>query len=107
MSRSYNDKQNANNPLWDHRTNGYVHTLTIGGGTADKIAPTTELGNPTYVIISNVGANNVWVSTAEAGAAGQGILVQPGATFETAMGENPSLFVFGTVGQTVYILTYS
>lgn len=103
---SYNDKQNANNPLWDKRTSGYVHTLVINAGNADKVSGTADFGNPSYVVISNVGANNIWISPATAGATGNGVLVQPGGTFETALGENAEVYIHGTAGQTVYILTY-
>jgi len=106
MSFSYNDRQNNNNPLWDQRTSGYVHTIAVAGAKADQLTGTDDFGNPSYVIISNVGANNIWVSTAEATAAGQGVLVQPGATFETALGEAPLLYVWGTAAQTIYVLTY-
>ena len=98
---SYNDRQNANNPLWDKRTSGQALALT---GAAQPISGLVAFGNPSYIIISNIGANNVWVSPDPAVVGG--ILVQPGATFETAVGEEPSIHILGTVAQMVFILQY-
>lgn len=98
---SYNDKQNANNPLWDKRTTSQALVLT---GAPQPISGLAAFGNPSYIIISNIGTNNVWVSP-DPGVVG-GILVQPGATFETAVGGEPSIHILGTAAQTVFILQY-
>jgi len=100
---SYNDRQNKNNPIWDNTTRGESFALT---GAAQSLTGTLTFGNPSYIIISNTGANNVWISPDVGVAAGEGILLQPGATFETPFGESPPLHVFGTLAETIFIVLY-
>ena len=100
---SYNDRQNKNNPIWDNTTRCVSVPLT---GADQTLTGPLSFGNPYYIIISNVGANNVWVSPNAIAGAGNGILIPPGATFETPFGENPPLHVFGTLGQAISIVLY-
>ena len=100
---SYNDRQNKNNPIWDNTTRCVLVPLD---GTDQTLTGPLPFGNPYYIIISNVGANNVYISPQAIGGPGFGILIPPGATFETAFGENAALHVFGTAGQTISIVMY-
>ena len=101
---SYNDKQNANNPLWDKRTTTEQFAID---GTAQKLSERAAFGNPTYIIISNNGAQPVYVSNNAGAAAGEGIALLPGAAFETALGEKPIVVVRGVAGQSIYCVYYS
>jgi hypothetical protein len=101
---SYNDKQNANNPLWDKRTTTELFPLT---GNADLLSGRPQFGNPSYIIISNNGTQPVYVSNNAGAAAGEGIALLPGAAFETALGEDPTIVVRGIAAQTVYCVYYS
>jgi len=101
---SYNDKQNANNPLWDKRTTTEQFAID---GTAQKLSERAAFGNPTYIIISNNGTQPVYVSNNGSAAVGEGIVLLPGAAFETALGQNPTVVVRGTAAQTIYCVYYS
>tara|TARA_R110000824_G_C14832994_1_gene638103 strand:- start:15 stop:326 length:312 start_codon:yes stop_codon:yes gene_type:complete len=100
---SYNDRQNKNNPIWDGNTRFESFALT---GAAQSITGTLNFGNPSYIIISNNGANNVVISPDATVTAGVGVLLSPGATFETPVGDNASINVFGTAGQTIFLVLY-
>tara|TARA_B100000530_G_C15798305_1_gene424494 strand:+ start:441 stop:656 length:216 start_codon:yes stop_codon:yes gene_type:complete len=56
-----------------------------------------------YVIISNVGSNTVWVGPSNTV---PGVMLQPGATFETAINPGSPLFAQGTAGQPITVTQY-
>lgn len=87
--------QAANAPVWNPTTIAQAVILT---GAADLVAITGY-----YIVLSNTGANNVWISPDPAV---QGVLVSPGETFETAIMPNSSFYVVGTAAQPVSIVEY-
>ena len=85
-----------NAPVWNDSTTISNEVLT---GGFDQI---TVAGY--YLIISNIGASNVWVGPNDAA---QGILLQPGATFETAIAAASDLYVIGTAAQPITVVQYA
>jgi hypothetical protein len=67
------DAKAANAPYWNNDT--VTANVALTGGF-DAVTLTGY-----YVIVSNIGANNVWIGSNNTT---QGILLAPGATFETA-----------------------
>ena len=89
------NSQAMNAPVWDENTVAAAVVLT-GGPDAVTIAGY-------YVIISNIGAANVFVSP---GPAAPGVLVPPGSSFEIATGAGSAMTVTGTVGQQVVVAQF-
>lgn len=88
--------QAMNAPIWNANTSAQTVVLT---GGAD---PVTTTGF--YIIISNTGANNIWVSPDNAV---QGIQVAPGESLEFAISSVSALFFVGTALQTVSVVEFS
>ena len=89
------NNEGANAPLWNASTTQQVVTLT---GGFDALTTTGY-----FVIISNTGANNISVGPSNTVA---GVLVQPGATFETAIIAGSPIFITGTAAQTATVIEY-
>jgi hypothetical protein len=87
--------ERMNRPVWNNSTTATAVALT-GGFDAVSTAGY-------YVIISNVGANTVYVGPSNAT---PGILLQPGASFETAIIPGSALYVQGTAAQPVSVVQY-
>tara|TARA_R110000823_G_scaffold281682_1_gene399924 strand:+ start:144 stop:434 length:291 start_codon:yes stop_codon:yes gene_type:complete len=88
--------QAMNSPVWNAATTVSVEVMT---GASDKI---TVSGY--YIVISNVGANNIYVGPDDSGS---GILLQPGGSFETAIKPGSNLYIFGTAAQPVTVVHYA
>jgi hypothetical protein len=86
----------ANAPFWNASTTVSIEVLT---GGFDAVTVTGY-----YLIVSNIGANNVWIGP---DALNQGILVQPGGSFETAILAGSAFYVLGTIGEAVSVVQYS
>lgn len=86
----------VNNPVWNGRTQ------TIGG-VSSGADPIPLSG--TYFILSNTGANNLFVTADPT--SGTGILVAPGQSFESACNVGVTLGVIGTPGQPFSITQFS
>ena len=97
MSIGLNSSVLRNNPVWDETVTAAAIVLTAPG---PDVVPL--LG--TYVVVSNIGANNVYVLPT-AGLA-PGVLVVPGGSFETATKPSSVMTLSGTAGQQVVVLTY-
>ena len=95
MARALN-VQGMNNPLWNENTS--VGAVVLTGGF-DQVTITGY-----YLIISNVGANNVFVGPSDSV---PGVLLQPGGTFETAAKAGSNLYVQGTATQPVTVTQYA
>lgn len=95
MARALN-VQGMNSPLWNENTS--VGAVVLTGGF-DQVTITGY-----YLIISNVGANNVFVGPSDSV---PGVLLQPGGTFETAAKAGSNLYVEGTLGQPVTVVQYA
>jgi hypothetical protein len=89
------DAKAANAPYWNNDT--VTANVALTGGF-DAVTLTGY-----YVIVSNIGANNVWVGSNNTT---QGILLAPGATFETACLQGSPFYVTGTAAQPVTVLQY-
>jgi len=87
--------ERMNRPVWNNSTTAAVQLLT-GGFDAVSTAGY-------YVIISNVGANTAYVGPSNVD---PGVLLQPGASFETAIIPGSTLYVQGTAGQPVSVVQY-
>ena len=96
MSAGINTSLLRNNPVWDNDVTSEQIVLT--GGT--DVVPLQGI----YTIISNIGANNVFITPVAVG--GPGILVVPGGSFETATKPSSTMRVIGTAAQSVVVLTY-
>ncbi len=82
------DAKAANAPYWNNDT--VTANVALTGGF-DAVTLTGY-----YVIVSNIGANNVWIGSNNTT---QGILLAPGATFETACLQGSPFYVTGTAAQ--------
>ena len=88
--------QAMNAPVWNANTT--VQTVVLTGGF-DTVSTTGF-----YIIISNTGANNIWVGP---DAVSQGIQVAPGESLEFAISSVSPLFFVGTAAQTVSVVEFS
>ena len=88
--------QAMNSPVWNAATTVSIEGLT---GAVDHVTVTGY-----YLIISNVGATNVYVGPDITGA---GVLLQPGGSFETAITPGSDLYLTGTAGQMVTVVQYA
>lgn len=79
-----NDNVFRNNPVWNGQTVSATLTLT-GGGTLDRV-----VGAGKYVIISNGSGQ---VASIHKGNTAPAILLQPGSSFEIAMGPGADIRV--------------
>jgi hypothetical protein len=95
MSANPTNAQRMNRPVWGAETTNQVVGLT---GALDALTITGY-----YIIISNTGANNVYVG---ASASVPGILLQPGASFETAIEAGSPIYASGTAAQPLNILEF-
>tara|TARA_R110002110_G_scaffold83483_3_gene216667 strand:+ start:2173 stop:2460 length:288 start_codon:yes stop_codon:yes gene_type:complete len=86
----------ANNPVWDSKT----LTLSAVSTGADTIPLSGS-----YFIVSNVGANNLFITTNPA--VPTGILVAPGQSFESACVVGINISIVGTVGQPFSLTQFS
>jgi len=89
------DGRAMNAPVWNPTTT--VQSVTLTGGF-DAVT----IGGY-FVIISNTGASNASVGP---DAVTEGVLLQPGETFETAVVPASPLFVKGTAAATVSVVEY-
>lgn len=87
--------ERMNRPVWNNTAS--VAAVALTGGF-DAIST-----DGYYVIISNVGANNCFIGPSNTV---PGILLQPGATFETAIIPGSALFAQGTAGQPITVVQY-
>ena len=86
----------VNRPVWNTSTS--VSSISLTGGF--DAVPLTGY----YIVLSNIGANNVWVGPSNSV---PGILLQPGESFETAVLSGSGMYVFGTAGQPVSVVQYA
>lgn len=84
-----------NRPVWNNTAS--VAAVALTGGF-DAVST-----DGYYVIISNVGANNCFIGPSNTV---PGVLLQPGATFETAIIPGSALFAQGTAGQPITVVQY-
>ena len=96
MSTGLNSSVLRNNPVWDESVTSTSITLTGGADVVPLVG--------VYVIVSNIGANNIWIFPTVA--TSPGVLVVPGASFETATKPSSIMSVLGTAAQDVVVLTY-
>lgn len=87
--------ERMNRPVWNNTAS--VAAVALTGGF-DAVST-----DGYYVIISNVGANNCFIGPSNTV---PGILLQPGATFETAIIPGSALFAQGTAGQPITVVQY-
>ena len=87
--------QAMNAPIWNQNTTVQIVALT---GAYDAITVTGY-----YVVISNVGANDVHVGPVNGTT---GVRVPPAASFETAISPGSPIFVLGTAAQAVSVVEY-
>lgn len=95
----YNSKLARNNFVWD------VDTQT----NDDKATPNNTFEEipikGTYCIISNLGPINIRVGSSGTGTA-KGVLVEPGASFEFAVGTGGSIYVFAAANTGTYSVVW-
>lgn len=84
-----------NRPVWNNET---VHQNVALTGGFDAVVTTGY-----FCIISNIGANNIYVGPVNTA---PGIMVQPGGSFETAISPGSPLFVQGTAAQPIAVVEY-
>jgi len=87
--------ERMNRPVWNNTAS--VTAVALTGGF-DAVST-----DGYYVIISNVGANNCFIGPSNTV---PGVLLQPGATFETAIIPGSALFAQGTAGQPITVVQY-
>jgi hypothetical protein len=87
-----------NNPVWDNNAGTFVGVLPVGGAVGVPLSGS-------YFVLSNTGANNLFVSTDAT--LGTGILVAPGQSFESACLAGVSIGVIGTAGQPFVLVQFS
>ena len=79
-----NGRISRNNPVWNQNTVTVADTATAAGYTQIAV-------QGSYVIISNKGVLSFYVGSE--GAANPGILVAPGAAFETAVAPDAKIYI--------------
>jgi hypothetical protein len=88
--------ERMNRPVWTSETTVGLVALT---GGFDAVTVTGY-----YVMISNIGANVCHVGP---DSVNPGVLLQPGASFETAIKEGSPLYVQGTATQPISVVQYT
>ena len=87
--------ERMNRPVWNTTTT--QQTVALSGGF-DAVVTTGY-----FVIISNVGANSIFIGP---GNAVPGVMVQPSGSFETAITPASPLYITGTAAQPVSVVEY-
>lgn len=87
-----NNRQEANAPMVSGSTLTEVATMT-GGGTFDllwgKATSSFTYDGAYHLLLSNIGAANIWVGTSEAV---KGVLLEPGASLNLAVCREASVW---------------
>jgi len=95
----YNSKLARNNFVWDADTQT-IDDDTTPNNTFEKLEV-----KGTYCIISNLGPINIRVGSSGSGTA-KGILVEPGASLEFAVGQGANIHVFAAANTGTYSVVW-